>query len=92
MYFSGEYDQNLCVNLNTPGCTTCVSRLPSCIGKADGDQPFPNKLWTEQFIHCYKNRTIVDKCPVGAVFDPNTKSCTTKINQSKTSLYFYSDI
>ncbi|XP_052252891.1 uncharacterized protein LOC127859481 isoform X4 [Dreissena polymorpha] len=76
-----EYKQNLCSPLQTPGCTPCPSRLPSCVGVPDGDQPFPGQLWADNFVHCYRNRTLgVDKCPAGSVFDPNTRQCTSSIN------------
>ena len=82
--YTGEYQQNLCAKLQTPGCVPCPDRLPSCVGKPDGDQPFPGKEWTESLIHCYKNRTLgVDKCPAGSIFDPDNKICTTKVTPSK---------
>ncbi|KAL4228860.1 hypothetical protein ACF0H5_011900 [Mactra antiquata] len=83
-----QYDANLCTGINGTGCTPCPDRLPSCVTQSDGDQVFPNKLWSEFFIHCYKNRTLgVDKCPSGAVFDPNTRKCTTKINKANIDSY-----
>jgi len=81
---AGAYSQNLCSTLKTPGCEPCPNRLPSCVGQPDGDQPIPGQEWTDQFIHCYRNRTMaVDKCPAGSVFDPDKHICTTKINSRK---------
>ncbi|KAJ8316010.1 hypothetical protein KUTeg_006024 [Tegillarca granosa] len=54
-----QYDQNQCKITDTK-CTLCPTRLPSCIGKSDGKNPHPARLWLSDFIVCYKNRTIVD--------------------------------
>ena len=77
----GEYKQNLC---NGTGCQPCPKRLPSCVGKPDGDQPFPGKLWMEDYVTCYKNRTLpVKKCPKGQYFHPVDHKCKTKVDKGK---------
>lgn len=81
MHFLGEYDQNLCPD-NDHGCSPCLSRLPSCVGKSDGEQAFPGRLWTPWFIECYKNRTIqVGNCGRG-IFDPNLGDCVAELDKS----------
>lgn len=80
--FIGDYKQNVCKGTN---CKPC---LPSCVGIADGDQPFPTKLWMEDYIRCYKNRTITaKKCPPGQYFHPIDHKCKTKVDKGKYSFY-----
>ncbi|VDI58558.1 Hypothetical predicted protein [Mytilus galloprovincialis] len=75
-----EYNQNLCNG--KPGCISCPKRLPSCVGKPDGSQPFPSKLWMDDYVKCYKNRTMsVVKCPKGQYFHPNEQKCKTKVDK-----------
>ncbi|KAJ8316009.1 hypothetical protein KUTeg_006023 [Tegillarca granosa] len=78
-HFIGEYIANLC-DPNDQGCIECPKRLPSCIGKSDGNHGFPGRLWRPDFITCYKNRTInITKCPSG-YFNPINKKCQSKIS------------
>ena len=77
--FPGEYVQNLC-NPRDSTCAKCPSRLPSCVGQSDGFQPFPNLLWEEKYIQCYKNRTMkVAQCPMKQYFNPRTLKCADKV-------------
>nr|XP_022322146.1 uncharacterized protein LOC111123822 isoform X3 [Crassostrea virginica] len=81
-----EYDQNLCPD-NDHGCSPCLSRLPSCVGKSDGEQAFPGRLWTPWFIECYKNRTIqVGNCGRG-IFDPNLGDCVAELDKNNIDRY-----
>lgn len=87
-YNLGEYNQNLCHG--KPGCILCPKRLPSCVGKPDGNQPFPSKQWMEDYVKCYKNRTMsVVKCPKGQYFHPNEQKCKTKVDKGKPLLILY---
>lgn len=71
---TGEYVQNQC-NGTGPSCN-CPKRLPSCIGKPDGNQEFPGKRGEPDYITCLKNRTMkITKCEVGKYFDPRSKIC-----------------
>lgn len=82
-FYLGEYQANQC----SPGqqsCEPCTSRKPSCVGLDDGNQPFPGRLWQQQFIVCNKNRTTsVSRCPRTSVFNPNTKQCVEIQNITK---------
>lgn len=82
-FYLGEYQANQC----SPGqqsCEPCTSRKPSCVGLDDGNQPFPGRLWQQQFIVCNKNRTTsVSRCPGTSVFNPNTKQCVEIQNITK---------
>ena len=79
-FISGEYDQNIC----SPGnsfCAPCKERLPSCIGNPDGAHAFTGLEWTDNYITCYKNRTVgIDKCPTASYFDPRNNGCVSKLN------------
>ena len=89
MYFCllGEYDQNQC-NASNPSCVPCTSRLHSCKGLPDGNNPIPGGHWIPSYIVCYKNRTIANKHCQKGNFDPATRVCTSKIDQSTFSLSF----
>jgi hypothetical protein len=85
--FLGEYQQNLCQAANK-SCDPCPERLPSCIGKSDGLNPFPTKMWQADYIKCYKNRTMeVTKCPTGKYFNPRLNQCM-KIVQPGQCIYY----
>lgn len=73
IFFQGEYDQNKC-NGTDPTCN-CPKRLPSCIGKTDGDQYFPDKRGDPAYITCFKNRTTIAQCKPGYFFEPRGKMC-----------------
>lgn len=78
----GEYQQNLCNN-SDPTCVPCPSRLPSCKGKPDGLNPFPNQLWNPPYIECFKNRTIdIKKCSTG-YFNPRMRKCMEPVEKGK---------
>ena len=80
--FSGQYLQNRC-NVTDITCQTCIKRLPSCISLSDGNHAFPNRLWKQDFIICYKNRTVdITKCTKG-YFNPNQKNCTENVIRRK---------
>ena len=83
IYVSGEYSQNQCA-VGDPLCDPCPERLPSCIGKTDGAKPFTGREWTDNYMECYKNRTMaLNKCPTGSVFDIYEASCVSKIDKSE---------
>jgi hypothetical protein len=74
-FIEGEYQQNLCQAANK-SCDPCPERLPSCVGKSDGLNPVPTKMWQADYIKCYKNRTMeVTKCPTGKYFNPRLSQC-----------------
>ena len=71
---AGEYDQNLC-NETDPSCVKCSLRYPSCVGLADGNQTFPERLGKPDYITCFSNRTVaISKC-VGGYFESVSKKC-----------------
>ncbi|KAJ8316015.1 LOW QUALITY PROTEIN: hypothetical protein KUTeg_006029 [Tegillarca granosa] len=73
-YNCSEYLQNGCKN-NDSGCVPCPSRLPSCIGMLDGDNPITESIWSNAFVKCHKNRTVgKTECSYG-YFDPTKKMC-----------------
>ena len=79
-FISGEYDQNICFPGNS-SCAPCQERLPSCIGNPDGAHAFTGLEWTDNYITCYKNRTVgIDKCPTSSYFDPRNNGCVSKLN------------
>ena len=80
---AGQYQKNIC-SRNDLKCVPCPERLPSCVGKSDGANPFPSKLWSHDYITCLRNRTItVTKCPSSQFFNPDIRQCTTQISVSK---------
>ena len=82
-FISGEYDQNICSPGNS-SCVPCKERLPSCIGKPDGAHAFTGLEWTDNYITCFKNRTVgIDKCPTASYFDPRNNGCVSKLNVGK---------
>ncbi|XP_062578131.1 uncharacterized protein LOC134240032, partial [Saccostrea cucullata] len=81
-----EYKQNLCP-VSSPSCEFCPLRLPSCVGKSDGNQSFIGHLWEPLYITCYKNRTIkIAKCPHG-YFHPFNNVCQSKIGHDGAPSY-----
>lgn len=78
MFLKGEYEQNLCP-LSSANCELCPLRLPSCVGKSDGNHSFIGRRWEPIYITCYQNRTIkIGKCPHG-YFHPVNNVCQSKI-------------
>lgn len=81
----GEYVKNLCLT-SDKSCIPCPGRLPSCRGLSDGLHSFPGRLWMEDYIKCFRNRTMdVSKCTTG-YFNPTLRACTTKLGRSKYKL------
>jgi hypothetical protein len=81
----GEYVKNLCLTSDKT-CIPCPGRLPSCRGLSDGLHSFPGRLWMEDYIKCFRNRTMdVSKCPTG-YFNPTLRACTTQLGRSKFKL------
>ena len=79
---TGEYDQNLC-NETDPTCVKCSLRYPSCVGLADGNQTFPERVGKPDYITCFSNRTVaISKC-VDGYFDPVSKKCIQNAIHSK---------
>lgn len=59
----------------------CSQRLYSCKGLPDGDNGIPGHRWSDQYVTCYRNRTItIHKCATG-MFDPINKVCDNKIDK-----------
>lgn len=86
-FFVGEYNQNLCP-VSSSSCELCPLRLPSCVGKSDGNHSFIGHLWEPLFITCYKNRTImISKCLHG-YFHPVNNVCQSKIGHGMYYLNF----
>lgn len=74
--------QNLCQQ-SDPACIRCPNRLPSCIGKSNGNHAFPTRMWKPNYITCYKNRTInVTRCTHG-YFHPINENCTKEVSKRK---------
>jgi hypothetical protein len=62
-------------------CMPCTQRLYSCKGLPDGDNGIPGHRWSDQYVTCYRNRTItIHKCTTG-MFDPINKVCDNKIDK-----------
>ncbi|XP_062607658.1 uncharacterized protein LOC134269470 [Saccostrea cucullata] len=77
-----EYLQNICESSDL-NCLPCPQRLPTCVGKANGPNPFPNKLWSPDFILCYHNRTLkIEKCSKG-YFHPIANICMEIVDPGK---------
>lgn len=77
----GDYLKNLCTS-GDPACVPCTSRLPSCDGLPDGNQPYPGREWQADYVNCYKNRTVsVQRCSRG-FFHPQQKHCVDQITPS----------
>ncbi|VDI54945.1 Hypothetical predicted protein, partial [Mytilus galloprovincialis] len=75
-----EYQKNICSRTDLT-CVPCPDRLPSCVGKPDGSNSFPGKLWSHDYITCLRNRTVtVTQCPQGQFFNPDSKQCTNQIS------------
>ncbi|WAR05418.1 hypothetical protein MAR_020787 [Mya arenaria] len=73
-----EYFQNLCHAGNLT-CTPCPSRLPSCVGLPDGNNPLPGSTWAPEYMTCQTGRTFaIHRCPSG-VFDPARKMCQSSV-------------
>lgn len=76
-----DYVKNQCVAAH---CEPCYSRAPSCIGKPDGPNEHPFKLWTPHHVVCENNRSIDFKwceydndTPFRMIFSPEKKTCVT---------------
>lgn len=81
-FSSGEYATNQC-KFGDSSCVPCQDKLPSCKGLPDGINPVPGKLWTDLYIQCLKNRTlVVEHCKVG-IFDPTVKKCIENVDPSE---------
>lgn len=80
--FLGEYSQNICRKDDT-ACPPCPERLPSCIGVPDGDFPFPGRLWKQEFVTCYMNRTITLQRCTNGYFHPQMKKCIVQVPKGK---------
>lgn len=81
-YFTGEYMGNQCRSGDT-NCKPCSQRLPSCIGRPDGNVPVIGQYWSPDYLICLRNRTIsVTKCQTG-LFDPVNRRCTLLIDFSE---------
>lgn len=76
--FSGDSLQNQC----RPGdlaCVPCAERLPSCVGRENGNNTFPGRDMSDTFVICWEGRTVsVETCPEG-YFDPKQRKCRTEI-------------
>ncbi|WAR27151.1 hypothetical protein MAR_012855, partial [Mya arenaria] len=55
---SGQYRSNQCPVAH---CRPCRVDLPSCVGKPDGINVHPVKLWSPFYAVCYKERTIKEE-------------------------------
>jgi hypothetical protein len=95
-YYVGDYQQNQC----KPGtdCEPCEQRLPSCIGKLDGNNTITGRELTPDYVVCFMNRTVsVETCPVG-YFSSSIGECRTTIGAGMFLLerniiyYYWNDI
>jgi hypothetical protein len=85
----GDYEKNLC-QPNDTNCQPCPERLPSCVGKHDGDHAFPTKLWEQDYIVCHKERTVATKKCQKGYFHPTMEICTEHVKTSKKQfVYLY---
>lgn len=80
LLISGEYSQNQC-QPGSMNCLPCSQRLFSCRGLPDGNNAVPGHRWSDQYVTCYRNRTVkVNKCASG-MFDPLTRACDNQIDK-----------
>lgn len=95
-YYVGDYQQNQC----KPGtdCEPCEQRLPSCIGKLDGNNTITGRELTPDYVVCFMNRTVsVETCPAG-YFSSGIGDCRTTIGAGMFLLerniiyYYWNDI
>lgn len=81
--FKGDYRQNRCL-MSDKSCVPCPSRLPSCIGLPDGQNPVVGFLWKSKYVVCYKNRTMgTGECPEGKYFHPRQRLCLHPVKPGK---------
>ncbi|XP_065924132.1 uncharacterized protein [Magallana gigas] len=60
-------------------CVPCAERLPSCVGRENGNNTFPGRDMSDTFVICWEGRTVsVETCPEG-YFDPKQRKCRTEI-------------
>jgi len=77
-----DYVKNQCVAAH---CEPCFSRIPSCVGKPDGLNEHPTKLWTPYHVMCESNRSMEAKfceldparTPFRMLFSPVDRKCVT---------------
>ncbi|KAK3583069.1 hypothetical protein CHS0354_004014 [Potamilus streckersoni] len=82
-----DYANNLC-SPSATSCRPCQSRLPSCVGLPDGEHAYPGAYRNNQYVTCYRNRSIsIFECS-GGYFNAEYKQCmmttVTSITPSKT--------
>ncbi|WAR27124.1 hypothetical protein MAR_012828 [Mya arenaria] len=74
----GQYRSNQCPVAH---CRPCRVDLPSCVGKPDGINVHPVKLWSPFYAVCYKERTIKEeRCQADEngrtqLFHPDRNEC-----------------
>ncbi|XP_069104084.1 LOW QUALITY PROTEIN: uncharacterized protein [Argopecten irradians] len=74
-----ENTRNLC---NGPMCQLeCEERSPSCVGRPDGNNTFPDRQLTSFYISCMLERTLsVGICRYGVYDPPTLRRCTTQLD------------
>ncbi|XP_071165550.1 uncharacterized protein [Mytilus edulis] len=74
-----QYQGNQCSPVAGQSCEPCEQRLPSCIGKLDGNNTITGRELTADYVVCFMNRTVsVESCPAG-YFEPTLGECRTSI-------------
>lgn len=69
----------MCSASDGPNCEPCEQRLPSCVGRLDGNNTILGRELTADYVVCFMNRTVsVETCPIG-YFDPTVGECRSNI-------------
>ncbi|CAG5127317.1 unnamed protein product, partial [Candidula unifasciata] len=75
-----EDSSNTCPDKHEYTCTPCEQRYPTCIGSPNGFVPYPNRLFTSDFVSCDQQRTLsILKC-AQSIFDPDARRCGLRLD------------
>lgn len=76
---AGDYRANWCQSAH---CAPCKDRMPSCVGKQNGLNPWPQREWTQFYMDCQDERVKdsgrCDKTQDGDIqlFSVDNNACT----------------
>lgn len=83
-----EYQQNVCPKGDV-SCKPCPERLPSCAGLPNGVHADPRAPWSNSYIRCFNNRTlVVEQCTSG-YFNIRTRQCEVYVNSGQTLSHIF---
>ena len=87
----GQYLQNIC-DPRTPGCVPCHQKYPTCKGLPDGDNLYPGREMTEDYIVCQSGRTVAALQCANGVFYPDRRECNVILDEGTFCLGCLSNI